>query len=317
MTATPHSTELPAPRGGLAVGHVVLAGLLGLLAAVVGAPLLGASLFGGWPAVMVSAGGLVCLSSAGAAALDRAAGPGAVGRPGSVVRGLVVGGLGSAVALAGAFWGLHSDVVDRLPVPVLVAAAALPFPVLAGLQWPGAARAVSSVLLVGGVAAVVVPGALQAAEEEQTERILTEVGTLEHPWVSEVEGYRLGPSQATGSPFIWTDLDPVAGPAEDGLQLFRDRPVHAGEPDPCAQFSFYTPEGDHPMTACTPLGDRTWLRSTGSWQELSRHDPDARVGVMARPGVSLEALQEALDAARPMTDDEYESWLDDGLTPGW
>jgi len=297
--------------------HVVLAGVLGVAAAVTGAPVVIASVFGGWPAVLVAASAVSCLVGVLAVALDRAAGPGALGRPGSTIRGLVVGGLGSATAIAGGYWALRADVGDSLPVPLRFAAAALPFAALAALQWPGAVRIVTVALLVAGGAAVVVPRGTQAVAEQQDRRIVTEVGTLEHPWVSEVDGYRLSASQATGSPLIWTRLERADLRPEAVLWLFRDQAVDPAAADPCAQFSFWTPGGDHPMTSCAPLGDRTWLRSSGIWQELTRYDGDVRVGVTADPGVDVAVLEEALSAARPMTDDEYRTWLEEGLTPGW
>lgn len=297
-----------------ALAHVVLAGVLGVVAGVLGAPVVMGATFGGWPAIGVAVTILAALASLAATALDRAAG---AGRPGSVVRGLVVGGLGTLIAVAGAFAALQADASDLLPVPLRFASAALPFAVLAALQWPGVVRTVTGVLLVVGGGTVLVTSGMRAAEDERAQRVLTEVGTLEHPWVTELDGYRLGPSQVTGSPFIWTALEPVDGPADAELSLFRDRAVDPDESDPCAAFSFYTPAGDNPTTACRRVGDRLWWRSTGSWQELARHDSDVRVGVMAQPGVPLEALEAALSAARPMTDDEYERWLDEGLTPGW
>ncbi|NEK87729.1 hypothetical protein GCU60_18480 [Blastococcus saxobsidens] len=319
MTAAAPPTELPTSTLRRALGHVVLAGVLGVFAGMAATPLLGASLFGRWPAVLIAAAVVVCLSTVAAAALDRAAGPGALGRPGAVLRGVVVGGLGSAAAMGVALWAIQtpSDVADVLPVPLRFAAVALPFAVLAGLQWPGAVRIGTAVLLVAGTAAVVVPAGTAAVEEGQAERIATEVGTTEHPWVSEVDGYRLSASQVTGSPLIWTRLERDDLRPDAVLWLFRDQPVDPATSDPCAAFSLWTPGGDQPITSCTQVGDGAWLRGTGSWQELARFDADVRVGVTADPGVERAVLEAALDAARPMTDAEYETWLDEGMTPGW
>jgi hypothetical protein len=317
VSATAPPTAPPASPVGRALLHVVLAGVLGLLAAVLGAPVLIASLFGGLTAVLIAGTALVCLGGVLAVALDRTAGPGGLGRPGSVVRGLVVGGLGSAVAIGGAFWALRADVGDSLPVPLRFTAAALPFAALAALQWPGMVRIATSVLLVVGAAAVVVPGISEAADEHRTERIVTEVGTTAHPWVSEVEGYRLSAAQATGSPLIWTRLERADGRPDAVLWVFRDQAVEPTASDPCAASSLWTPGGDQPMTSCVRVGDATWLRTSQGWQELARYDAGVRVGVTADPGVDRAVLDDALAAARPMTDGEYDTWLEEGLTPGW
>jgi hypothetical protein len=322
VTATAPPTELPTSPVPRALGHVLLAGVLGVVAGVLATPLLVAALFGGWPAVVIAAAVVVCVSGAAAAALDRAAGPGALGRPGSVLRGAGVGGLGSAAAMALALWVWQSpsdvaDGVTRLPEPLLFGAVGVPFAVLAALQWPGVVRIVGGVLVVAGTAAVVVPGGMRAAEEQQTQRIVTEVGTTERPWVSEVEGYQLSASQATGSPLIWTRLEREDVRPDAVLWLFRDQPVDPAASDPCAAFSLWTPGGDQPITSCAQVGDGLWLRGTGYWQELARFDADVRVGVSADPSVDRAVLEAALDAARPMTDAEYDTWLEEGLTPGW
>src|SRR3712207_6249685 len=135
-------------------------------------------------------------------------------------------------------------------------------------------------------------------------------------WVSEVEGYWLSSSQITGSPLVWTRLEAEDGRPDSVLWLFRDRAVDPATTDPCAATSLWTPGGDQPVTGCTALGDGTWLRTSATWQELARFGPEARVGVTAAPTVPREVLEEALGAARPMTDAAYETWLDDGLSPG-
>ncbi|WP_139228902.1 hypothetical protein [Blastococcus tunisiensis] len=313
----PPQPERPTASVAPALGHVLLAGVLGVVVGLAGAPVLLASLFGGLVAVLCAALLVAGVATALAVGLDRTAGPGGTGRPGSLGRGLAVGGLGSAAAMGLAWWGLEADLGDSLPVPLWYTAAAAPFAVLAALQWSGVVRIVTAIALVSGAAAVVVPAGLRAADEHYTQRIVTEVGTIEKPWVTEVVGYRLGASQVTGSPLIWTRLEADDGRADSGLWLFRDRAVDPGLPDPCAAFSFWTPGGDQPLTACTPLGDGRWLRTSETWQELTRLAPEVRTGVSAAPTVPLPVLEAALAAARPMTDAEYDTWLEEGLTPGW
>ncbi|RBY94353.1 hypothetical protein DQ244_03230 [Blastococcus sp. TBT05-19] len=101
------------------------------------------------------------------------------------------------------------------------------------------------------------------------------------------------------------------------LWPFRDQAVDPAVADPCAPSSAWTPGGDQPVLSCTLVRDDRYLRRTEGWQELARSDADVRVGVMGPPGVPLTVLEEALAAARPMTDDEYATWLDEGPTPGW
>ncbi|MGY1885792.1 hypothetical protein ACI799_10880 [Blastococcus sp. SYSU DS0753] len=297
--------------------HVLLAGGLGILMAVVGAPVVIASLFGGWTAVGIAVAVLTAVACGLAVAVDRTAGPGGCGRPGSVLRGVTLGVVasGAVVVLAGV--ALRLDVGDGVPVLLRYAAAGLPFAAVAGLQWPGVVRIVTAVLLAGCAAAVLVPRGTEAAQDAQQQRILTEVGTTDHPWVTAVDGYRVSASQATGSPLIWTRLERADHRADAVLWLFRAQPVDPAAADPCAATSLWTPGGDQPMTSCTALGDGRWLRSSGYWQELVRFDPDVRIGVTADPVVALPVLEAALAAARPMTEDEYETWLDEGLTPGW
>jgi hypothetical protein len=311
--APPPPTAWPAR----ALLHVLLAGGLGILSAVMGAPVVIASTFGGWTAVLTALAVVVAVVCALAVALDRTAGPGACGRPGSVLRGITLGVLASGAVAVLAFVALRADIGDGTPVLLRYAAAGLPFAAVAGLQWPGVVRIVTAVLLVGGAAAVAVPRGTVAVEDAQEQRIVTEVGTTEHPWVTEVDGYQFSASQVTGSPLIWTRLERADSRPDAVLWLFRDQPVDPATSDPCAVFSLGTPGGDQPMTSCTALGDGRWLRSSGYWQELVFFDRDVRVGVTADPVVALPVLEQALAAARPMTDDEYEVWLDEGLTPGW
>ncbi|WP_116449896.1 hypothetical protein [Blastococcus litoris] len=315
MTAP--ATERLVPTAVRALRHVVLAGVLGVLVAYLGTPVLVASLFGGVLGMLLGVVVVIAVGSVLAFALDGAVGPGALGRAGSGARGFVVGGLGSAAAIGLALLALRTDLADVLPVPLRYAAVAVPFAVLAALQWPGFLRNATAVALVSGAAAVVVVGAVQAGGESRTERIATEVGTTEKPWVSEVEGYTLSDSQVTGSPLVWTRLEAADGRPGSVLWLFRDQAVDTTTSDPCAATSLWTPGGDQPLTGCTPLGDGTWLRTSATWQELARFGPEVRVGVTAAPTVPRRVLEEALAASRPMTDAEYDTWLDEGLPPGW
>jgi hypothetical protein len=83
--------------------------------------------------------------------------------------------------------------------------------------------------------------------------------------------------------------------------------------DPCAA-PFYTPGGDFPITSCATDGGGTWRRvAEGYWQQLVRRVDGTWLGAIAAPDVPQRLLAEALDNARPMTDDEYDDWLDSVL----
>ncbi|MCF6745135.1 hypothetical protein E9529_12790 [Blastococcus sp. KM273128] len=314
--------EIPAPDGPAAPSavqqlvHVLLAGGLGVLAAVVGAPVLAASLFGGAAAVLAALGGIVALVAAAAVALDRLAGPGGYGRPGSALRGAVLAVVSTAIVVVLAGVVVRLERAPDLPVLLWYAAAGLPFAAVAGLQWPGRVRTATAVLLVVSTAAVGFGWGRAVLQDVRAERIRTEVGTTERPWTSEPGGYRARLPQATGSALVWTRLSPVDG-AGPQLWLFRDDPVDPAAADPCAVPSLRTPDGDQPVIACRSVRDGVWLRETDGWQELTRYGTDVRVGVAAPAAVAVPVLEEALAAARPMTGAEYESWLEEGLTPGW
>ena len=58
-----------------------------------------------------------------------------------------------------------------------------------------------------------------------------------------------------------------------------------------------------------------WLRSTATRQELLGRDGGTWFGVSATADVPRALLDEAMDGARPMTDDEYDAWLEEVLPP--
>ena len=274
-----------------------------------GAPVIAASLFGGGTAFLIAVGVVVAATSAGAFGLDLVAGPRRGGRGGSVLRGVVLGVLGTVAGVVIAFAALRFDVGDGLPVPLRFAAAALPFAAVAGLQWRGVVRIVTAGLLVALALAVGVPALLDQRAEDREAAIVTEVGTTERPWVTEISGLRGNAPQTTGSEYIVTGYaaedDPVPAVA-----LIRLPDAAAPGGDPCAG-EFYTPEGTFAVTSCAAADGVTWTRSSeGYWQQLVRRVDGTWLGATARPDVPQHLLEEALDNARPMTDEEYESWLD-------
>jgi hypothetical protein len=115
--------------------HVVLAGVLGVVAAVVGAPLIAASLFGGGRVFLLVVAMVVTGVVVAAVVLDLVVGPRRGGPLGSVLRGVVLGVLGSLAGVVLAFAAVRFGWANGLPVPLRYAAAALPFAALAALQW--------------------------------------------------------------------------------------------------------------------------------------------------------------------------------------
>jgi hypothetical protein len=315
----------PPSQTARALQHVLLAGLLGVLATLALGPFVVGALFGGAGMVVLALLVIAAVVTAAAVGLDRIAGPGALGRDGSLERGLALGVLGT-LAVAGLAWVvLQEQIGEGLPIPLRFAMAALPFMALAGLQWPGAVRVVTALVLIGSGAAVAIPNWVGAVHQDRTALLDTEIGTTAHPWVTEVEGFEGESPQATGSELIWTRYRPADGDTEPVLQLFRDLGTtldFAG--DPCAATSWSTPEGDQPMTSCTPAGERLWRRTTDDWQQLLERREHEWVGVTAPLDAPEPLLEEALANGRPMTDDEYDDWLDEYFTsgpgrgaPGW
>ena len=290
---------------------MLLAGLLGVVAAVAGGPMVVASLFGGTGAALGALGITTAVVVLLAVGLDRAAGPGALGRPGTAARALTRGVLGTLTVAALAWVVLREDIGSTLPVPLRFAAAALPFAALAGLQWPGAVRLVTALVVLGTGAVVLIPRLVDAAREDRTALITTEVGTTAHPWVTDVAGFRSADPQVTGSELIWTSYRPTDGSAEPVLHLFRDGGTAlAIDGDPCSPFGWWTPEGDQPMTSCAPAGGDRWRRTSDYWQQILERRDSEWVGVAAPLDVPGPLLADAVANARPMTDEEYDAWLD-------
>jgi hypothetical protein len=208
-----------------------------------------ASLFGVPVALLLTLGVLTTVAAALAVVLDRAAGPGAAGRSGAVVRGTAVGVLGTATVLVLAWAAIRADVDSVLPVGLRYAAAGPPFAAVAGLQWPGAVRVLTALAVVGSVAVVAVPRAAEAQRQAQADAVGTEVGTTARPWVTEVDGFRGRSPQHTGTDLLWTRYLPADGASAPVLWLSRwgDTSVPA---DPCTATALWTPEGDQPTVAC-------------------------------------------------------------------
>jgi hypothetical protein len=309
MTRTlPVETAPPARRGMRPLTHLVGAGLLGILGAYVGTPAVIAGLFGGWGTLLGALAFVAAVISAAAVGLDIGTGPDRGGRAGSVLRGVVLGTGGSGTVAVLAFAAMRADLHHDVPVPLSYAAAALPFLVIAGLQWPGAVRITTAVITLATAAVIGIPQAREANQERREAAILTEVGTTARPWVTRVEGLEPRSPHTTGSGYIWSASVDASGAPVVQLLRMPDEVVPGG--DPCGG-PFYTPEGDFPLTSCTRIGDGRWLRASDPyWQQLVGQVDGTWLGATARPDVPEDVLADALDNARPMDDGEYEAWLD-------
>jgi hypothetical protein len=302
------------PSAVRAAAHVLLAGSLGVLGALIGVPVVVLSLFGGlWPVLVVGVLVVTAAVAGLAIALDRMLGPGLNGTAGSVNRGTLLGVAGCALVLALGWTALREDVGDDLPVALRFAAAGVPFAAIAALQWPGWLRRGTALVLVVAGAAVVVPRLHDASAERRTEAIVTEIGTTARPWVTEIDGLEGQAPQTTGSEYLWTryvtDGDPTPV-----VWLLRMPDAAAVDGDPCRGV-FHTPEGTFEPTSCLSLDGATWERQAGiSWRQLVRRVDGTWLGATARPGVPDHLLEQALRNARPMSDDAYDDWLDTMLT---
>ena len=309
----PHPQVQNGSRVPQALRHVMAAGLLGTVAGFLGAPVMIASLFGGWLTALAALAVVTGVVSAAAVALDVALGPHGGDRTGSILRGITLGVLGTTAAAVLGVAALRLELYDGIPVPVRFAAAALPFAALAALQWRGAVRIATAVLLVVTAAVVGIPRGQEAAQQARVDEIVTEVGTTAHPWVTRIEGLESAAPQTTGSGYLWSPYQRPGGTVVVHLLRMPDEVVLLE--DPCAA-PFYTPGGDFPVTSCTPSGDGTWRRDAeGYWQQLVRRVDGTWLGATADPDVPERLLAEALDNARPMTDDEYDAWLQE-ILPG-
>jgi hypothetical protein len=303
--------------------HVALTGLLGVVVVHVEAPLVIGAAFAGVPALLLVLIGAVVLNGALAHALDRAAGPGGAGREASAGRGLLLGSGGTVAAVALTWAGMQLEVDDWLPDAALWTAPALPFVVIAALQWPGLPR------LVGALAAAALVGLAGVSADDLTGPAAPDTPPRptsladrsaaadlpDRPWVAGLPGWQVsgaGPwqeggvatSYATDDPSSWGALV-VALPAER---------VPGG--DPCAAATLPTPRGSTLLGSCELLGPGTWARhgvDDGLYASLGVDvvgQVDGRwVSVSGGPDLPVEVLADALEQAAPMTDAELDAYL--------
>jgi hypothetical protein len=293
---------------------VLLAELLGVLAALIAAPFVVMGLFGGsWAVLVIGLLVVVAAVSGLAIALDRSLGPEIGGTAGSVNRGTLLGVAGCALALALGWTALEYRFENHWPVPLRFAAVGLPFATIAVLQWPGLVRRVVATGLVVAGVVVLWPRLAGETAERTAEQIRTEIGTTARPWVTEIDGLEGLAPHPTGGEYLWTGYVAEADPTPV-VSLVRMPDAAALGGDPC-RGAFRTPEGIVEATSCTTADGVTWRReATASWQQLVRRVDGTWLGATAPPGVPERLLEEALRNARPMDDDEYDDWLDTMLS---
>ncbi|MCZ2825207.1 MULTISPECIES: hypothetical protein [unclassified Modestobacter] len=294
------------------IRHVASAAVLGVATALIGTPMVIASSFGGGTAVLLVLGLVTVAAVTLAIGIDRVTGPPDPDPFGSFARGVTLGLVGTGAAALVGVVVVRSDLRSALPDALLLAAAALPFPCVAALQWPGVVRRGTTLVIVTCVAASVAawfPGARQGWQDE---RVLTEVGTLERPWVTTVDGYVRQSPQHTGGELIVTPHLPVDGVRGGELQLFRDAAT-AVEGDPCAAGAAPRALAVETLRSCRQVAEHRWSVTTDVSQVLLGREGDAWVWVATAPDEPTGLLDTALDGARPMTGDEYDAWLDEVL----
>ncbi len=301
------------PRPLRALRHVLLAGLLGIVATMFGAQVVLVGLFGGLLFLVVGVLVVTAVVSVLAVALDRTVGPGLGDTDGSVNRGTLLGVAG-CLAVLGLGWGaLEADIGDGIPVPLRYMAALPVFAAIAALQWPGWFRRVTVTVLVAVGAVVLWPHLQGPTDEERQATIVLEIGTTARPWVTEIDGLEGLAPRATGSDYLWTDY--VAdGEPTPVVSLLRMPNANAMGGDPCRGM-FHTPEGTFEAPTCRTADGVTWERTyADSWRQVVRRVDGTWLGATALPDVPEHLLEEALRNARPMSDDDYDDWLDVMLT---
>lgn len=303
--------------------HIALTGVLGVLAVLAEAPLVIGAAFTSTTAVLLVLTALVVLNGGLAYALDHLAGPGRAGREGSDGRGLALGSGGTVAAVALTWAGMQLQVDDWLPDEALWGAPALPFLVIAALQWPGLPRllgalAVSACAVLAGVNADDLTGSAAPATPPPPTSLADRAAAAHlpaRPWVAGLPGMQVsaaGPWEeggvstgyGTGDPASWGALV-VALPA--------DR-VPGG--DPCAARSFPTPRGSTLLGSCELVAPGTWARhgvDDGLYASLGRdvvrQVEGQWVSVSGGPDLPVDQLMAALEQAAPMTDEELEAYL--------
>ena len=288
--------------------HVIGAYVLGLLASVLGGPVVVGASLSGAPGVLAVVAAVVALTALAAWALDRAQGPPATDGAGPVLRGATVAVLGCGAVLAGGWADLHLRLHDLLPVPLLALLTGLPFAAVAALQWPGRPRRTAGGLLAIAVLATVVPLAPGAWEDAQDRRVLTAAGTLQRPWVTDAEGVQLRAVQLLGGDSLLSTYVLVDGSsgAEISLRVQPSLPEAADCGGSLVSLSWEST----PLTDCRAVAPDTWLRSSETGHEFLREVDGTTVAVGAPREVPEAVLRAASVAARPMDDEEYDAWVD-------
>ena len=291
--------------------HLVGVHVLGVLAFVLGGPVVVGALFGGTAAALVALAVVVLVTALVAWALDRAQGPPARDAAGPVLRGTTVAVLGCGAVLAGAWFDVRVHVHDLVPLPVLALLTGLPFTVVAALQWPGLPRRVAGGLLAVSALAAVVPMAPDAYEngrERGDREAMKAVDTLQRPWVTDAAGLRFDGIYTLGDDSLLSRylLADAPSGAQVSMRVQRSLPDLAD----CSGGLVSLYSEDTPLVDCRPVEPGTWLRASETSHEVLRDVDGTTVAVGAPREVPEGVLRAAVDAARPLDDEEYDAWLD-------
>ena len=311
MTPPPAAPATPTddrPRTRRPREHLLGAYVLGVLASVVGGPVVVGSVLSGTTAALLVLATVLVLTAVAAAALDRAQGPPVPGTVGPVMRGIAVAVLGCGAVLAGGWADLRLHVHDVVPVPVLALLTGLPFAAVVALQWPGAPRRVAGGLLAVAALAAVVPRVPGAREDARERQVLDAAGTLQRPWVTDAAGLELEGTYLIGGDSVLTSYALVDGSSDAEVSL-RVLPTSPGTTDCGESLVALYGEGT-PLVDCRALGTDTWLRVSETGHEFLRVVGGTTVAVGAPREVPSTLLLNAVEAARPLDDEEYDAWLD-------
>jgi hypothetical protein len=305
-TAPEEASALRRPRW-----HLVGAHVLGVLAFVLGGPVVVGALFGGTVAALLALAGVVSVTALVAWALDRAQGPPARDAVSPVLRGATVAVLGCGAVLAGAWFDVRVHVHDLVPLPMLALLTGLPFTAVAALQWPGSPRRIAGGLLAVTVLAVAVPMAPDAWENGQERRdreAMEAVGTLQRPWVTDAADLRFDGIYTVGNESLIIRYLPADGPSDAQVHIRVQRFL----PDlaDCSGGLVSLTSENTPLVDCRSVEAGTWLRASETSHEVLRDVDGTTVAVGGPREVPEAVLRAALDAARPLDDEEYDAWLD-------
>ena len=312
MTPPPGATAAPeAPTAHRPRRHLLGVHVLGVLAFVLGGPMVFGALFGGVVAVVAALVVVVVSTAVVACVWDRAQGPPARDGVSSVLRGGSVAVLGCGAVLAGVWFDVRVHLHDLVPLSVLALLTGLPFTAVAALQWPGLPRRVAggllAVLALTGVV-LTAPDASEVDQRRHDREAMAAFGTLQRPWVTDATGVQFEGIYTLGDDSLVTRYLLPDGRPETQVTMR----VQASLPDlaDCGSGLVSLYSEDTPLVECGAVAPGTWLRASETSHEFLRDVDGTTVAVGAGREVPEAVLRAAVDAARPLDEEEYQAALD-------